>query len=164
MLHNTLSQPSNFRAKNWPEINDDARGTCNKNSKIKFKNSMLKSISCDTHIPVNGTITIDGKGGGDNAKPLGERNKRVILKNYAPFTGFISEINNSQIDNSKDLDVVIPMYNLIEYSDYYSKASGCLWKYYRDDPNDIILHSESFKFKIIRTGKNPSISNTRILK
>ena len=45
------------------------------------------------------------------------------------------KINNTQIDNAKNLDVVIPMYNLIEYSDNYSKPSGSLWEYYRDEPN-----------------------------
>ena len=65
-----------------------------------------------------------------------------------PFTDCRSEINNTQIDNAKDLDVVMPMYNLIEYSENYSKTSGGLWQYHRDDPNDIIANSESFKCKI----------------
>ena len=85
----------------------------------------------------------------DNAgKRLDDRNKGVIFKNYAPFTDCIIEINNTQIDNAKDLDVVIPMYNLIECSNNYSKTSGSLWQYYRDDPSDTLTNSESFKFKI----------------
>ena len=71
---------------------------------------------------------------------------------------FISEINNKQIDNAKDIDIVMPMYNLIEYSDHYSKTSGSLWHYYRDEPflnaNVAIAdfpadnnNSASFKFK-----------------
>ena len=66
------------------------------------------------------------------------------MKNCAPFTDCIGEINNTQIDNSKDIDVVIPMYNLTEYSNYYSKAAGSLWKYYRDETNDNMANSESF--------------------
>ena len=72
---------------------------------------------------------------------LGERNKEETFKNCAPFTDWISEKNNTQIDNSKDLNVVIPMYNLIEYKGNYLKTSGSLWEYYKDDPNDNLNHS-----------------------
>ena len=83
--------------------------------------------------------------------------KKVIFKNCAPFTNCISEINNTQIDNAKDVDIVMPMYNLIEYSDNYAKTTGSLWQYCKDIParnanNEIIIFSEdnttdSFKFK-----------------
>ena len=59
------------------------------------------------------------------------RNKKVIFKNCDPFTECISEINNTQVDNAKDIDVVMPIYDLIEHSDNYSKTSGSLWQYYR---------------------------------
>ena len=114
----------------------------------------------DAYILVSGTIKIDGEGAGDNVKRFDERNKGVIFKNCAPFTDCISEINNTQIDNVQDLNVVMPMYNLIEYSNNYSKTSGSLWQYYRDDPNDIV-HSESFKFKINLTGRTPAAGNTK---
>ena len=58
----------------------------------------------------------------------------MIFKNCPPFINYISEINNTQVDNAKDLDGVMPMYNLIEYSNYYSKTKN-LWQYYRDEPN-----------------------------
>ena len=64
-----------------------------------------------------------------------------------------TEIDNPEIDNPKDIDVVIPMYNLIEYSDSYSKTSGSLYQYYKDDPNDNLGNSESFKSKVKITGK-----------
>ena len=57
-------------------------------------------------------------------------------------------MNNTQTDNAKDMAIVMPMYNLIEYSDNYSKKSGGLWGYYRDEPNDNLADSESFKSKI----------------
>ena len=57
----------------------------------------------------------------------------MIIKTCAPFTDCISKINNTQVDKAKDNDIVIPMYNLIEYSDNYSKTSGSLWQYYRDE-------------------------------
>ena len=55
----------------------------------------------------------------------------------------------------------MPMYNLIEYSDNYSKTSGSLWQYYKDDPNDNITDSESFKSQVKITGKTPAVGNTR---
>ena len=61
-------------------------------------------------------------------------NKKVIFKKCAPFTGCISKINNAQVDSAKDIDVLMPVYNLIDYSDDYSKNWGSLWKCYRDEP------------------------------
>ena len=59
-------------------------------------------------------------------------NKKVIFENCAPFTYCISKINNTQVDNVKDIDIVMPMYNLIEYSENYSKTPGRLWEYCKD--------------------------------
>ena len=73
----------------------------------------------------------------------------------------INEINNTQIDNTKDIDIVMPMYNLIENSDNYAKTSGSLWQYYRDEPNDNLADSESFKSKIKITGKTPNNGNEK---
>ena len=72
------------------------------------------------YIIVKGTITITGAGDDDASKQLHERNKGVIFKNCALFTKCISRINNKDIDNAQDVDIVMPMYNLIEYSDNYS--------------------------------------------
>ena len=58
----------------------------------------------------------------------------MIFKNCALFTDCISEINNIQVYNAKDVALVMPMYNLIKYSDNYSKTSGSLWQFYRDEP------------------------------
>ena len=93
MLDNTPNQPTKFRTKNWVEINDDARGTYNKDSQIKFKNSMLKSSLCDYSdacILVSGTITVAPQIR-DNRNNV---DKKVVFKNCAPFTDCISEINN----------------------------------------------------------------------
>ena len=125
---------------------------------------MLRSNVChyaDACILVKRTITIAGAGNGDAAKRFDERNKGVIFKSCAPFTKCISRINNTDIDNAQDIDNVMPMYNLIEYSDNYSKASGSLWQYYKDDPNDNIAQSESFKSKIKITGKTPAEGNAK---
>ena len=73
-----------------------------------------------------GTITSTGAGDDAAARQADERDKGVVFKNCAPFTNCISEINNTQVDNAKDIDIVMPMYNLIEYSDNYAKTSGSL--------------------------------------
>ena len=68
---------------------------------------------------------------------------------------------NTDIDNAQDIDIVMPMYNLIEYSNNYSKKSGSLWQYYKDDPNDNLVDSKSFKSKVKITGKTPNDGNTK---
>ena len=73
-------------------------------------------------------------------------NKQVIFKNSAPFTDCITEINYTQVDNAKDLDVIMAMYNLIEYSDNYSVTTGSLWQYHKDVQRNRIADSFSFKF------------------
>ena len=95
---------------------------------------MLKSSLCvysDAYSFVKGTITVNNTAAAGAAN---NTNRKVIFKNCAPFTNCISEINNTQIDNAKDIDIVMPMYNLIEYSDNYAKTTGSLWKYCKDIP------------------------------
>ena len=126
LLDNAPNQPSRFRIRNWVEINDDPKGTYT-NADIKFKTTMLKSDLCDyadAYIFFKGTITITGAGADATARQADERNKGVIFKNCVPFTKCISIINNTDIDNAQDIDIVMPMYNLIECSDNYSKTSG----------------------------------------
>ena len=101
--------------------------------------------------------------------------KKIIFKNCAPFTNCISEINNTQVDNDKDIDIVMPMYNLIEYSDNYAKTSGSLWQYCLDMPavdnnNAIVDFTEnnltdsfSFKVKITSQTGNGGIKNVEIM-
>ena len=87
--------------------------------------------------------------------------KNLAFTNYEPFVSFISKINNTLIDNAKDLDIVTPMYNLIEYNKNYSKATGSFGNYYRDKQNSdknnnisySIKDSKSFDYKTNITGK-----------
>ena len=119
------SEPSKFKTR--VEVNDESRGTYNVNSQIRLKTTMLKSSLCDysdAHILVKGTITVNNTATAD--ADANNTNKKVIFKNCAPFTICVSEINNTQVHNAKDIDIVMPMYNLIEYSDNYSKTSGSL--------------------------------------
>ena len=93
---------------------------------------MLRSDLCkysDGYIIVKGVITV--------VRPNGaKRNKAITFKNNAPFINCISKLNGVKIDNAEDLDVVMPMYNLLEYSKNYRKTTGSLWNYYRDEPTD----------------------------
>ena len=167
MLDDASNQPSKFKTKNWVEINDESRRTYNVNSQIKFKTDMLKSGFCDysdAYILVKEKKTITGAGDDAAARQAYERDKGVAFKNCAPFTSPISEINNTQIDNCKDINVIMPLYNLLEYSDNYAKTSGSLWQYYRDEPNDNLADSESFKSKIKITGKTPNNDNEKDIK
>ena len=136
LIDDTSNQPSKFRTNNWVEINDESRGTYNVNSQIKFKATMLESSLCDysdAYILVKGIITVNNTAAA--GADANNTNKKVIFKNFAPFTNCISKINNNtQVDNAKDIDVLMPMYNLIEYSDNYAKTSGSLWQYCLDIP------------------------------
>ena len=158
------NQPSKFRTKNWVEINDESRGTYNVNSQIKFKTTMLKFSLCDysdAYILVKGRITITGAAADEAARRADERDKGMAFKNCSPFTNCISEIDNTQVDNAKDINILMRMYNLIEYSDNYAKTSGSLWQYFRDEPDDDLEDSESFKSKIKITGKTPNNNNAK---
>ena len=118
LLDDELNQPSKFRTKNWAEINDDVRGAYSPNKQIRFKTSMLRSSLCDysdAYILVKGNITVDNTAGAGAA--ANNINKKVIFKNCAPFTNCVSEINNTQIDNTEYIDIEMSMYNLIEYTD-----------------------------------------------
>ena len=164
MIDDTSNKACKFSTKNWVEINDESRRTYNVNGQIKFKTAMLKSSLCDysdAYILVKGKITIIGAGADAAARQADERDKGVAFKNCSPFTNCISEINNTQVDNAKDIDIVMPLYNLIEYSDNYAKTSGSLWQYFRDEPDDGLEDSESFKSKIKITGKTPNNGNEK---
>ena len=125
---------------------------------------MLRPSLCDynhAHILMSESITIDGARADDAEEQLGEINKGLIIKNYAPFFDCISEMNNTQIDHEKYFGAVILMYNLIECSKAYSKTSGILWQYYRDEPAAVIVKCKSFKSKIRMTRKTPANGNSK---
>ena len=178
LLDNTSNEPSKFRTKTQVETNDEPRGTFKTNSLIKFKTTMLKSSLCDyrdSYILVKGNISVDNT----TAVPAAANNtnRKVIFKNCAPFTDSISEINNTQVDNTKDIDIVMPLYNLIiKYSYDHSKTSGSLWQYCKNIPAinnncDIVEFNganatDSFNFqeKITGgTGNNRRIEDVEIM-
>ena len=132
--------------------NQTGKNNYNVSKEIRINTSMLRSNLCDysdAYIVMEGDIIVTEP---DNAK----RNKAVAFENNAPFINCISKINGIKIDNAEDLDVVMPMYNLLEYSKNYRKTTGSLWNYYRDEPsNPLSSNSESFKYKTSIVGKIP---------
>ena len=175
LLGTTLHEIPTFITK-WVEVHDRPGSTDDRykaNKQIRFKTSMLRSNLCDfsdAYIVVKGDIfltKINERG------IIDIRNRILAFKKNAPLTNCISKINNELIDNAEDLDVVMAMYNLLEYSKNYRKTTGSLRNYYRDEPNnsplndddpptinynaDPITSSESFKYKSSITGKT---SNT----
>ena len=129
---------------------------------------MLRSDLCDfsdAYIVVKGTITVTNP---DN----NVYDKKLAFKNNAPFVSCISKINNTLIDNAEDLDIVMPMYNLLEYSKNYRKTTGILWNYYRNETNSgvggknnnvnyPIKYSKSFYYKRSSAGKLEGINRTK---
>ena len=176
MLNDESNKPSKFKTRNWVEINDEARGTYSHSKQIKFKTSMLRSSLCDysdAYILVKGNITVNDTAADGAA--ANNTNKRVIFKNCVPFTNFINKINNTQIGNAEYIDIVMLMYNLIEYSDNYSKTSASLWQFCKEIPavndNEAIVDfdgtnaTDSFNFKTEITGQtnNNGIINVEIM-
>ena len=114
-----------FVTKKWIEVYDQSEKNYNVNKKIRIRAPMLRSDLCDfsdAYIVAKGTISVTAP---DDA----ERNKSVVFKKNAPFINCISTINRVQIDNAENLDVVMPMYNLLEYSKNYKETTGSLWNY-----------------------------------
>ena len=119
--------------KKWIEVQSQSRNTYNTSKPIRFKTSMLRSGLCDysdAYVWVKGNITITNPN--DNAN----FNKELTLKNNAPSISCISKINGELVENAEDLDIVMPMYNFLEYSKNYEKTSGSLFNYYRDEPKE----------------------------
>ena len=142
--------------------------TYNENKSIRFKKPMLRSSLCDypdAYILVKGTITVTAPGVNNNANNIRDkRNRPLMLKNNAPFVSCIKRINSELIEDADDLDIVMPIYNLLEYSKSYRKTIGSLYNYYRDELSDDaddnnfaninVVNSEAFKYK------NKIIGNT----
>ena len=122
LLNDESNKPSKFWTRNWVEINDESKGEYSYDKLIRFKTAMLRSSLydySDAYILVKGNITVNNTAAAGAAAT--NTNKKVIFKNCAPFTNCVSKINNTQIDDAEYIDIVMPMYNLIEYRDNYSK-------------------------------------------
>ena len=150
LLHDSNNENSKFVTKKWYVIDSESKGVYSHEDEIKFLTSSLESSLCDfsdAYILVTGNITATP----NNAAT------QVIFKNCAPFKDCRTEINDTFVDYADFINITMPMYNLIEYSDNYSDTSGSLWQFKRDeikedvdltlDTNHIPNNSSSFKYK-----------------
>ena len=126
LLDNTTNQRSKSRTRNWVEINNESKRR-DDNSNIRFKKSMMRSNLCDysdAYILVKGNITVSNTV--TAGATVSNTNNKVLFENCAPFTDCITKIINTQVDGAQDTDTVMPIYNLIECSDAYSKTSATI--------------------------------------
>ena len=166
LLNKDDTDSKHFATKKWYIINDENNTNYGVNKDtgennpdtIKYDTKVLKPNLCDyaeAYILVDGTIRT----------AAANANIRLALKNCAPFTKCNLEINDEHVDTAENLDIVMPMYNLIEYSDNYQDSSATLYQYKRDEPpegdpipNLEVDNSRSFKYKVELLG-DPVVPN-----
>ena len=166
MLNSSENEYSKFATKKWYVIDSESKGVYSHENPIKFLTSSLESSLCDysdAYILVTGNITVTrtiaaaGAGNDPQRKQPLDAATQVIFKNCAPFEKCSTEIDGTLADETDFINITMPMYNLIEYSDNYSDTSGSLWQFKRDEiEGDVDLtvnaqhipnNSSSFKYK-----------------
>ena len=167
---NESEKLSKFVTREYVRVNS-LSNTYNENKSIRFKTSMLRSNLCDysdVYILIKGTITVTAPGVNNGANNIRDkRNRPVILKNNVPFVSYITRINGELIEDADDLDIVMSMYNLVEYSKNYRTTIGSLYNYYRDELSDDaddgnfdnikVVNSNTFKYKNKITGNTYNV-------
>ena len=150
LLNNTENEYSKFATKKWYIIDSESKGNYSHENPIKFLTNSIESNLCDysdAYILVTGNITVVGA----------DDNTKVAFKNCAPFRKCRTEINETFINEADVINIAMPMYDFIEYSDNYSDTSGSLWQFNRDeiegnvdltvDANHIPNNSSSYKYR-----------------
>ena len=168
LLGNESENLPKFVTRDYVKVNS-LSNTYNENKSIRFKTPMLRSDLCDyadAHILVNGTITVTSQ----NNVIRDKKDRPLILKNNTTFISCITRINGELIEDADDLDIVMPMHNLLEYSKNYRKTIGPLYNYYRDELSDDsdninhdnikVVNSNAFKYKNKITGNTYDVLNT----
>ena len=169
-LGDANNESSKFATRKWYVINDESNTDYGEEDKdgtnAKFESQVIKPNLCDysdAYILVTWNITATGA----------DANTRVAFKNCAPFTKCITHINDEHVDKADNLDIIMPMYNLTEYSDNYSDTSGSLWQFKRDESpvtnagnpeNASTTNSASFKYKSSLIGKSTTVDTNRVFK
>ena len=166
LLDKIDTDSKHFATKKWYIINDENNTNygVNKNTgadtpdTIKYDTRVLKPNLCDyaeVYILIDGTIRAE----------VADANTRLALKNCPPFTKCNLEINDEHVDTAENLDITMPIYNLIEYSDNYQDSSATLYQYKRDEPSEAnaianltVNNSSSFKYKVNLLG-NPRVAD-----
>ena len=164
---NESEKLSKFVAREYVKVNS-LSNTYNENKSIRFKTPMLKLNLCnyfDSYILVKCTITVTAHGVNNNANNIRDkRNRPLILKNNAPFVLCITRINGELIEDADDLDIVMSMYNLLEYSKNCRKTIGSLYNYYGDELSDDADDNNFDNIKAVASNtfknKNKIIGNT----
>ena len=132
------------------------------------KSTMLNASLCNysgVYILLDERITVVGQGEDYVTIAADRNNKEIIFKNCPSFIKCISKINNAEADNAEDLHILMPMYNLLDYSENYTKTSASSWQYCRDESDPNITDSKSFKSKssITDNANNAGITNVKIV-
>ena len=160
LLDSQSEKLSKFITRDYVRVNS-LSNTYNENKSIRFKTSMLRSDLCDyanAYILVNGEIEVNGN------NPRDRQNRPVILKKNAPFISCITKINDKLIEDVDDLDIVMPLYNLLEYSKNYKKTVGSFYNYFRDELSDDADNANFGNIKVVNSiafsYKNKIIGNT----
>ena len=144
---NESAQLSKFVTREYVTVNS-LFDTYNENKSIRFKTPILRSNLCDysdAYILVKGTIAVVGNNLRDR------QNRPLILKNNAPFISCITRINGKLTEDADDLDIVMPMYNLLEYSKNYRKTIGSLYNYYGDELSDDADNNQFNNIKVVNS-------------
>ena len=130
LLNDSNNESSKFATRKWYTINDQNNGQYGNgdqnSSTIKFETKVIKPNLCDysdAYSLVTGNITATG----------GNTNTKLAFKNCAPFRRCVTDINDEHVETTENLDIILPMYNLLEYSDNYGDSSGSLWRFKRDE-------------------------------
>ena len=168
---NESEKLSKFVTREYARVNS-LSNTHKENKSNRFKTPMLRSNLCDyfdAYILVKGTITVTAPGANNDVDNIRDkRNRSLILKNNARFVSCITRINGESIEDADDLDIVMSMYNLLEYSKNYRKTVGSLYNYYRDELTDDaddnnfdnikVINSNTFKYKNKITGNTYNVN------
>ena len=155
LLNGSDNDTSKFATKKWYIIGSESNGNYSQNHEIKFLTRSIESSLCDysdAYILVTGNITVKRRNAADTADIVLGAITQVAFKNCTPFEKCRTEINETFVDETNFINITMPMYNLMEYSDNYSDTSGSLWQFKR---NEIINNADvtndnnapSFKYK-----------------
>ena len=163
LLNSSENEYSKFATKEWYIIDSESKGNYSHENRIKVLTNSLESSLCDysiAYILVTGNITVKRRNAADTADTaLGEITE-IAFKNCTPFEKCRTEINETFVDEADFINITMPMYNLVEYSDNYLDTSGSLWNFKRDEITnnaDVTNDNNAPSFKYI----SDLISNTQ---
>ena len=169
LLNGSDNENSKFATKKWYIIDNESKGNYSHHNPIKFLTKSIESSLCDysdAYILVTGNITVNRRNTADTDDIALGTITQVVFKNCSPFKNCKTEINNTFVDNADFIDITMPMYNLIEYSDNYSDTSVSLWDFKRDEidniakmTNDNNAPSSKYKASIIGNAENNVTKN-----